>query len=137
MALKPKSYETLYLVRPDISGEELTSIQKKLINSIVSNQGEIQKNEKWADRDLAYSINNYTKGSYHILIYKALPKVVADLEKHLTFNKTDVLRFITVLNEQKTPPKESTVQSSFETTANTSFTSSNSNEAVETAGGKA
>ena len=113
MAIKPKSYETLYLVRPDISGEDLTSIQDKLTKSIASSEGEIQKNEKWADRDLAYPINDYTKGSYYILVYKALPKVVADLEKHLSFHKTDILRFMTVLyDENETPVKEATAKSS-------------------------
>ncbi|MGI9553425.1 MAG: 30S ribosomal protein S6, partial [Thermodesulfobacteriota bacterium] len=53
MAIKPKSYETLYLVRPDISSEDLTTIQDKLTKSINSHEGEILKNEKWADRDLA------------------------------------------------------------------------------------
>ena len=52
MAIKPNSYETLYLVRPDISSEDLTVIQNKLTKSISAGEGEIQKDEKWADRDL-------------------------------------------------------------------------------------
>ena len=128
MAIKPKSYETLYLVRPDISGEDLTAIQDKLTKSISSNEGEIQKNEKWADRDLAYQINDYTKGSYYILQYNALPKVVAELEKHLSFNKTDILRFITVINDEEEPAaepaKETSEQESTETTASSDFVAS-------------
>ena len=134
MAIKPKSYETLYLVRPDISSEDLTAIQDKLTKSISSNEGEIQKNEKWADRDLAYPINDYTKGSYYIMVYNALPAVVADLEKHLSFHKTDILRFITVLNEedeQVTESVEEVEQSSTETAVSSDFTSSASAEPPE------
>ena len=99
MAIKPKSYETLYLVRPDINSDELTTIQDKITKAISSGEGEIQKNEKWADRDLAYPINDYTKGSYYILVYKSLPSVPAEIEKHLSFHKTDVLRFMTILSD--------------------------------------
>ncbi|MGI9534103.1 MAG: 30S ribosomal protein S6, partial [Thermodesulfobacteriota bacterium] len=100
------------LVRPDISSEDLTTIQDKLTKSINSHEGEILKNEKWADRDLAYPINDYTKGSYYILEFKALPAASIELEKHLSFHKTEVLRFMTILNEDESPVKETTVKSS-------------------------
>ena len=112
MAIKPKKYETLYLVRPDLGEEDLTKIQQKLTDSINNKKGQIIKAEKWADRDLAYSINDYTKGTYHIMVYTAMPDVVADVEKHLNFHRTDVLRHMTVnfLEPPKKPeprkPKE-------------------------------
>ncbi|MFI5324120.1 MAG: 30S ribosomal protein S6, partial [Thermodesulfobacteriota bacterium] len=46
----------------------------------------------WAQRELAYEIKNYTRGVYYIMIFKALPGVVAELEKHLRFYNSDVLR---------------------------------------------
>ena len=95
MAEKPRTYETFYLVRPDINDEELSNIQDKLSKSISENSGTIVKSEKWADRNLAYPINDFKKGSYYILNYSALPKAAIAVEKHLQFHKTDVLRFIT------------------------------------------
>ncbi|NIP31730.1 MAG: 30S ribosomal protein S6 [Candidatus Dadabacteria bacterium] len=108
MAIKPKKYETLYLVRPDLKEEDLAKIQQKITDGINNNQGEIIKSEKWADRELAYSINDYTKGTYHILIYQALPDVVADIEKILNFHRNDVLRFMSVnyLEPQQKPKAE-------------------------------
>lgn len=96
MAIKPKNYETLYIVRPDLTSEELTKIQDKLENSITSNEGEITRADKWADRDLAYTIKDYSKGTYYILEYSTLPAGVAQIEKHLGFHNTEVLRFMTV-----------------------------------------
>ena len=101
MAIKPKNYETLYMVRPDLTSEELTKIQDKLENAVKSNEGEITRADKWADRDLAYTIKDYTKGTYYILEYSTLPPGVALIEKHLGFHNTEVLRFMTVdLTEQ-------------------------------------
>lgn len=96
MAVKPKYYETFYLVRPDINDEELSAIQDKINKSISSNDGETIKSEKWDERELAYPIADYKKGIYYIQVYKALPNVVSDIEKNLRFHSSEVLRFITV-----------------------------------------
>jgi small subunit ribosomal protein S6 len=89
-------YETLYLTRPDLTDEELSKVQGKLNEAITNHDGEIFKSEKWAERNLTYRIGKFTKGVYYILIYKALPSVVAEVEKNLRFYNTDVLRFMTV-----------------------------------------
>jgi len=126
MAIQPKFYETLYLVRPDINTDDLAIIQEKVTKAINSGEGEISRDEKWAERDLAYPINDYTRGTYYIVEFKSLPSVIANIEKHLAFHNVDVLRFMTVNIEEpsakaadapapaapkatpKTTPKEST-----------------------------
>ena len=126
MAIQPKFYETLYLVRPDINTDDLALIQEKVTKAINSGEGEISRDEKWAERDLAYPINDYTRGTYYIVEFKSLPSVIANIEKHLAFHNVDVLRFLTVNIEEpsakaadvpapaapkatpKTTPKEST-----------------------------
>jgi len=122
MAIQPKFYETLYLVRPDINPDDLAIIQEKVTKAINSGEGEISRDEKWAERDLAYPINDYTRGTYYIVEFKSLPSVIAKIEKHLSFHNVDVLRFMTVNVEEpsakaadapasaapKTTPKKST-----------------------------
>lgn len=100
MAIQPKFYETLYLVRPDINTDDLAIIQEKVTKAINSGEGEISRDEKWAERDLAYPINDYTRGTYYIVEFKALPNVIANIEKHLSFHNVDVLRFMTVNVEE-------------------------------------
>ncbi len=58
MAIEPTKYETLYLVRPDISPEDLLTIQNRVEQSVAGNDGEMIRFEKWAERDLAYRIEN-------------------------------------------------------------------------------
>ncbi len=96
MAVKPQYYETLYIVRPDIKEEELSKIQQKLNEALAAHEGEIVKSDKWAQRELAYEIKDYSRGVYYIIVFTALPGAVAELERHLRFYNTDVLRFITV-----------------------------------------
>lgn len=96
MAITPNYYETLYLTRPDLKEEDLAKIQQKLLDSISNNEGEIVKAEKWADRELPYEIQDHKRGIYYILIFKAMPDASKEVEKHLQFYRTDVLRFMTL-----------------------------------------
>lgn len=106
MALKPNYYETLYVVRPDLKEEELEKIQSKLPEFINSHEGEILRSDKWADRELAYEIQDHKRGTYYILVFKALPTAMKEIEKHLRFYNTDVLRFMTVKIEEEQALKE-------------------------------
>lgn len=130
MAIEPTKYETLYLVRPDISPEDLLTIQNRVEQSVAANGGEIIKSEKWAERDLAYRIDNYTRGTYYIAVYASEPGAVTDIERYFNLSKNNVLRFITVkhIEEQKpagaamrTPPQASGQedQSAFQTPSST------------------
>ena len=103
MAIEPSKYETLYLVRPDISPEDLLTIQNRVEQSVSTNGGEIIKSEKWAERDLAYRIDNYTRGTYYIAVYAAESGAVTDIERYFNLSKNNVLRFMTVkyIEEQK------------------------------------
>lgn len=127
MAIEPSKYETLYLVRPDISPEDLLTIQNRVEQSVAGNGGEMIKSEKWAERDLAYRIENYTRGTYYIAVYAAEPKAVTDIERYFNLSKNNVLRFMTVKyieEEQKSAgaaasvpprPSEQEDQSAFQT----------------------
>jgi len=96
MAITPNYYETLYVTRPDLQEEALATIQNKLQDSISTNQGEVIKAEKWAERPLAYEIQDHKRGIYYILVFKALPDASKEIEKHLQFYNTDILRFMTL-----------------------------------------
>jgi small subunit ribosomal protein S6 len=114
MAVTLNYYETLYVTRPDLTDDDLVKIQQKLLDSISSNQGEVIRDDKWAERDLAYEIQDHKRGIYYILVFKALPEASKQVEKHLQFYNTDVLRFMTLkiteeaANKNKATQEEST-----------------------------
>ena len=105
MAVTPNYYETLYLMRPDIKDEDLAKIQQRLLDSISSNQGEVLRNDKWSESELAYEIQDHKRGIYYILVYSALPEASKEIEKHLRFYNTDVLRFMTLKTTEEAANK--------------------------------
>ena len=62
MVVTPNHYETLYIIRPDLQEEDLAKIQQKLLDSISSNQGEVIRADKWAERELSYEIQDHKRG---------------------------------------------------------------------------
>ena len=109
MAIEPTKYETLYLVRPDISPEDLLTIQNRVEQSVAGNDGEMIRFEKWAERDLAYRIENYTRGTYYIAVYAADSGAVTDIERYFNLSKNNVLRFMTVKHIEEQKPADAVV----------------------------
>jgi len=101
-------YETLYLTRHDLTEDELNKVQLRLKEAISNHEGEIFKSEKWADRNLAYSIGKYNKGVYYVLVYKSFRSAVSEIEKNLRFFGGDVLRFMTVRIKEEAALREKT-----------------------------
>ena len=88
-------YEVLFIVPADISQEAFNELSDKLKNSIESKHGsKILKFEKWADRKLAYTINDHKNGTYHILETDCNSECIKDVEGILSFEKTIVLRYL-------------------------------------------
>jgi len=107
---KPQYYETLYVLRPDVDDAEKDSLMEKISSAVAKHSGEVMKSDVWAERTLAYKIENYSKGTYYILIYKALPEVVVELEKVFRGARTDVLRFITVKTDEASAAKAAGIE---------------------------
>ncbi len=101
MAIEPKKYETFYLLRPDISPEEVLTIQSRIEKSVTATGGDIIKSEKWAERDLAYKIENYRTGIYYIAIYNSEHSAVTEIERYFNLSKNNVLRYITVMYDEE------------------------------------
>jgi small subunit ribosomal protein S6 len=88
-------YEVLFIVPTNISEEDFSELSTKLKDTIENkHSSEIVKFEKWAERKLAYTIDNNQNGTYYILETKCTPDGIKEVEAILSFEKTKVLRFL-------------------------------------------
>jgi len=102
-----KYYETLYILGPNLGEEERTRIDDRLRGIVGGFEGEILRFDKWGEKILTYRINGHRKGIYHLLLYKALPDVVSQIERTLKLMSGEVLRFMTVQVKEETALKRS------------------------------
>jgi small subunit ribosomal protein S6 len=93
-----RTYETLYIVHPEVVGEELTALIEKYRKVLTDQQAEVLKADNWGSRTLAYPVRKQTRGSFVLTLFDAPPTVVAEFERRLRIDEK-VLKYQTVLFE--------------------------------------
>ncbi len=90
-----RTYEALYIVRPDLADDEVQTVAKEVETLITDNGGAIVRSEIWGKRRLAYEVQKFSEGCYALVRYTAVPTFVARLENH--FRLTDaIIRYLVV-----------------------------------------
>ncbi|WP_022847266.1 MULTISPECIES: 30S ribosomal protein S6 [unclassified Desulfurobacterium] len=87
-------YETVYILRPTLSDEEIEKAIEKVNNAVEKYNGKVLHIDKWGKKQLAYPINDYQMG-YYVLIhaYTNDRNFVKNLENFFRINE-DVIRFL-------------------------------------------
>ena len=90
-----REYELIYIVRPDVGEEDLTTVQERTDKIIVERGGTVLKVDAWGTKRLAYDIQKHSKGHFVLFDFLSEPDTVAELERTLRIDDK-VLRFLTV-----------------------------------------
>ena len=90
-----RRYELMLVLRPDAPDDRIQAVLEKATRQITDSGGQIVKAAPWGRRRLAYPIDRYREGSYHILHFDAPPEGIIDLERTLLITE-DVLRHLVV-----------------------------------------
>ncbi len=87
-------YETVFILTPVLSDEQMKEAVEKFKDILVKEGGEIINSENWGLKKLAYPIQKKSTGFYQLVEFKADPAVVKKLE--LNFRRDErVIRFLT------------------------------------------
>src|SRR5438552_2088107 len=90
-----RSYEVMFIVRPDMPEEE----QDRLISSLETNVsgagGTVKNVERMGKRRMAYAVRRFQDGIYVLLTVEGEGAVVHELERRLRVTEP-VIKFITV-----------------------------------------
>jgi small subunit ribosomal protein S6 len=95
MEMDMSFYECTFIVRSDMSPNDVTKLASTMTQIIVDGGGKIFKNESWGLRNLAYPINKSNKGHYVMLGLESPFPALAEMERQLRISE-DVIRFLTV-----------------------------------------
>jgi small subunit ribosomal protein S6 len=88
-------YELIIILKSDLNEEAENAFLKK-INDIIKNyEGTVEKFDPWGKKRLSYNIKRESKGVYFYWFFKALPNVIAEIERNLRITD-QVLRYLTI-----------------------------------------
>lgn len=90
-----KGYETICILHPDLTEEEVQETIDQYAKLISDNTGDIHKSESWGLRKLAYKVKGNLKGIYIYLLYTGGAGTVTELERNFRISDQNI-RYLTL-----------------------------------------
>jgi len=100
-----RTYETIFIVHPDVVGDDQVAIVDKYKQILVDQGSEVLNVDVWGTRTLAYTVKKQTKGCYVLVVFDAEPTVITEFERRMRIDEM-VIKFQTVHLEKgyEAPP---------------------------------
>ena len=98
-----RRYELMLVLRPDVADDKAQSVIDRTTRQIVAGEGQIVKVAPWGRRRLAYPIDRYREGSYHIILFEAPAAVISEMERGLLITE-EVLRHLVTRDDRPARP---------------------------------
>jgi small subunit ribosomal protein S6 len=95
-----RSYEVMFIVRPDLPEEELDKLVSTLQNHATTAGATVEKVEKMGRRRLAYDVKKFSDGQYVLFTLASDGKAVHELERRLRVAEP-VIKYITVRTDEE------------------------------------
>ena len=90
-----RRYETIFIITPDSSEEELQAVADKFKGVVTAMNGKVAGYDEQGKKSLAYNIKKQTKGYYVLMDYLGHADVVAELERNMRLDDR-ILKYLTV-----------------------------------------
>ena len=92
---KMNHYETVFILNPVLSEEQIKETVKKYEEILVSKGAKMISKENWGLKKLAYAIQHKKSGFYHLFEYTVVGEAINELE--IEFRRDErVMRYLTV-----------------------------------------
>jgi len=88
-------YETLFVVKPTLTEEEIAASITKVKDILAKEGAELVGTNDMGMRKLAYPVQKNDRGYYTVLFYKAEGTIINELERNLKISE-DVIKFLSV-----------------------------------------
>ena len=98
-----RRYELMLILRPDVADDKAQAVIDRTTRQLVAAGSQIIKVAPWGRRRLAYQIDRYREGSYHIVLFEAPPEALAEMERTLQITE-EVLRHLVTRDERPARP---------------------------------
>jgi len=90
-----RTYELMFIVRPDMAEEEQDKLISTLETAVTSSGGQVKNVERMGKRRLAYTVRKFHDGIYVLLTLEGSGGIIHELERRLRVTEP-VIKFLTV-----------------------------------------
>ena len=93
-----RTYEVLFILSPQVTEEEATTLITDFKRVADSTGAQLRNEEAWGRRRLAYPIQKFTEGNYHLFVFES-DGSLSELDRRMK-NVDRVLRHIIVRTDE-------------------------------------
>jgi small subunit ribosomal protein S6 len=90
-----RTYELMFIVRPDMTEEDQDKLISTLESAVTSSGGQVKNVERMGKRRLAYQVRKFNDGIYVLLTVEGSGGLIHELERRLRVTEP-VIKFLTV-----------------------------------------
>jgi small subunit ribosomal protein S6 len=90
-----RTYELMFIVRPDMTEEDLDKLIATLQSVVPTSGGSLKSVDKMGKRRLAYTVRKFHDGIYVLMVVEGGGAVIQELERRLRVTEP-VIKFLTV-----------------------------------------
>nr|MBF0222121.1 30S ribosomal protein S6 [Desulfobulbaceae bacterium] len=95
-----RRYETIYIIRPNVSEDDMTAIIDRTNEVIEKFDGKIVQLDRWGIKKLAYLIQKQTQGYYIYCEYAGASEAVDEIERLFRIDDK-VLKYMTIKTQEE------------------------------------
>ena len=95
-----RTYELMFIVRPDMTEEDLDKLISTLQSVVPPSGGSVLRVDKMGKRRLAYTVRRFHDGIYVLMVIEGGGPVMHELERRLRVTEP-VIKFITVRMDEE------------------------------------
>lgn len=92
-------YETMFILKPDLSDEQYDSLVDKVKGILGGQQAEVININRMGRRRLAYEVKKLREGYYVLCNYAGSPAATQELERNFRISD-DVIRYLIIKEDE-------------------------------------
>jgi len=91
-----KKYETMFIIRPDLSEDERKVLFNQINDVLIKNNGKVTQTNIWSEKKkLAFPIRKYREGVYYLVSFTVGPEAITKINYAYKLNE-NILRSLII-----------------------------------------
>ena len=96
-----RQYELVYILPPDTTDQQVTDLHGQIEQIVARMNGQIEMNETWGRRRMAYEIGHHKEGVYVLDVINGSGELMKELDRRLKVMDQVIRHMIVRVDEEK------------------------------------
>jgi small subunit ribosomal protein S6 len=99
--MSDRQYELVYILPPDTTEQQVAELHEQIGQVVTRMHGQIEKNENWGRRRLAYEIGHHKEGVYVLDVINGSGELMKELDRRLKVMDQVIRHMVVRVDEEK------------------------------------